>query len=274
MSLTLEQMRPLVWQALSQATQAGAAQPQVTNFSSTVCGLAQHHDLEPERDINNGRLTGGDDRRLRAILFDLQVAGIIVPGIDVSTPTLPWFQVTDHGVQCLAAGQITPYDPSGYLARLQAEIPQLDATVVAYLAECLDCLRRQCLRACAVMLGGAAEQTLLLLIDAVHQAIQDLHAKQRFAQRAIKERNLKRRFDALQATLAPIVPTLPYALSEDLSTKLDGIFVLIRKARNEAGHPAASGPISRDDAHAHLLLFPSYCRRAHDLMAHFALNPI
>lgn len=272
MALTLEQMQSLVWQALAQ--QAGAGQLQVPEFSSTVCNLALSQGLQPERDINTGRFTAGDDRRLRTILFDLQVAGVIVPGTNVEHPMLPWFQTTDHGMQCLAAGPNTPYDPSGYLARLQNDIPQLDATVVAYLSESLDCFRRQCLRASAVMLGGATEQTMDLLIAAVHQAIQDHQAKKSFAKKAINPRGLKHRFDALRARLIAVTPTLPYTLGEDLETNLNGIFALIRKARNDAGHPAAPGSNSREDAHAHLLLFPSYCRRAYALMEHFAQHPI
>lgn len=58
-----------------------------------------------------------------------------------------------------------------------------------------------------------------------------------------------------------------------MELKLDGIFALIRAARNDGGHPTIND-VSRETVHANLLLFPSYCERAYGLIQHLNANAI
>jgi hypothetical protein len=55
--------------------------------------------------------------------------------------------------------------------------------------------------------------------------------------------------------------------------ELSGTFELIRKTRNDAGHPTGR-QISREEAHNLLLLFPQYCLVAYETMKWLALNPL
>ena len=52
-----------------------------------------------------------------------------------------------------------------------------------------------------------------------------------------------------------------------------GIYELIRRTRNDAGHPTGK-QMERYETHALLLLFPTYCRTAHDLMDWLAVNAV
>ena len=66
---------------------------------------------------------------------------------------------------------------------------------------------------------------------------------------------------------------LPVAPKDALDIQLSGVFTLIRYTRNDAGHPTER-EIGRDEAYGNLLLFPQYCKRVYDLIAHFQASPV
>jgi len=219
-------------------------------------------------------LQGMDGVNVRAAVEELIGAGVLVRGYSSQQPNPGIVQPTEFGLSCLQAGAINPYDPDGYLASINAAVPNLDAVAESYLEEGLDCLRRQCHKAAAVMLGGASEAVMLALISAFHDALQNPNQRQQFERHAIKEWQIKKRVDYFRGRLAALPPQfLPHALREDLDIKLDGIFALLRAARNDAGHPNLN-PSTRETVHGNYLLFPSYCTRAYGLIAHFGQNPI
>jgi hypothetical protein len=67
----------------------------------------------------------------------------------------PLFHVTAYGEKVLENGEYQPYDPDGYLQKLQSEIPTVDPVIIRYLEECLSCFRQNLLLSAAVMLGCA-----------------------------------------------------------------------------------------------------------------------
>ena len=61
------------------------------------------------------------------IIWELLVQGVLAPGNRIMGgihTELPHFHVTEYGKQCLEAGDILPYDPEGYLDRLQQLVEQ------------------------------------------------------------------------------------------------------------------------------------------------------
>jgi hypothetical protein len=272
--MTYDQMREQVWAGLRQLRRAPNNRSSLTDLSGLVLRRAREMGQAPIGHPNGNVVGGNDEHLLRVCLAELQVAGIVVYGSASEHPTLPWFQITEYGRTGLDGAEPNPYDPTGYLSGLQQAIPHLDATVVDYLAESLDCFRRQNPLACAVMLGGAAERTLILLIQAVDSALQNAQRKAQFEASAIKEWRLKPRFDALRAELLRIAPLLPRELREDLDLQLDGTFSLIRRARNDAGHPSGTRHIKADQARGALLLFPGFCERCYAIIDHLGQHPV
>lgn len=55
-------------------------------------------------------------------------------------------------------------------------------------------LVRLCNRACAVMIGGASERVMILLIGAFHGALHDQVRRNRFEKEAMKPLSMLRRF--------------------------------------------------------------------------------
>src|SRR5690606_23672106 len=113
------------------------------------------------------------DTRLKEVIWDLILARVLVPGY--SNPSgsesgWPFLSITDHGRTVIVSQEPVPYDPDGYLARLQERTGGLSEAVEAYLAESLTTFRTNCTMASAVMLGAASEMVFLELCDAITQS--------------------------------------------------------------------------------------------------------
>jgi hypothetical protein len=121
------------------------------------------------------------------------------------------------------------------------------------------------------MAGVAAERTLLLLRDAVELALPE---DKRTAFRSKTEgRAIKRVFDEIWNRLNPVHDKLASDLhKEDVRAELSGAFDLIRKTRNDAGHPTKRD-ITREEAHGVLLLFPGFCQIAYRTIGWLRSNP-
>ena len=58
-------------------------------------------------------------------------------------------------------------------------------------------------------------------------------------------------------------------MRESVGVELAGVFELVRKTRNEAGHPTGRS-IEREEAEALLLLFPAYAKTVYALIGWLA----
>ena len=221
-----------------------------------------------ERDMP---LDDADKQTILEIFHDLHIERVIAPGggPHATQGALEWphYWITGYGRKILAETHYSPYDPDGYLAKLVADIPELDSTIVRYTAEALGCLRHGFLFGAAVMLGCAAEKALLELIDAYTCAISNTGRQTQFSEE-LSNRGIKRKFDLFRARLTTVLSSLPPDLQDDLEIMLERAFDLIRRTRNDAGHPVGRD-IHRDAVHANLILFPLYCRRVYGLIEHF-----
>jgi len=184
----------------------------------------------------------------------------------------PVYRLTDYGYQAIKQNDYAPYDPDQYLARLRERIPAVDDVIVRYAAEALACLRANCLLAASVMLGCAAEKAILQLVDAFGNAIKRAADKAAY-DKETRSWVISTKYEALWKRLEPLSPSLPKELRDDLHAKLDQAFDLIRTTRNAAGHPTGK-TVDRETVLANLILFPVYCKRVYDLVAHFAATPV
>ena len=103
---------------------------------------------------------------------------------------------------------------------------------------------------------------MLVLRKSVHAALDSNEKKQRFDDDA--QGSIKRVYDSIWKKLDPVREQMPESLRDSLQVELDGIFGLIRKTRNEAGHPTGRS-IEREEAEALLLLFPTHAKTVFSL---------
>jgi len=279
-----ELIRQLVLEALRR--QLGNLKPRggrehlnVIDIVSQVAQLAYERQLwsppkPPQRPENiRDMLPIVDSIAVRAILWQLIVQGVLVPGVyGDAQSNWPFFFITEYGRTYVEAEAGAPYDPDGYLAHIKEESPNIDDVVLLYLTEGLQCFLRFNYIASAVMVGVAAEKVILNLIDAFASAMSGPSKATTFRHKT-QNATIKTQFDELTKQLYPLRKQLPSELSKDLETYLDGIFNLIRSYRNEAGHPSGN-EIPRQIAYANLQLFRHFSKNVHGLIQYFSNNQV
>jgi hypothetical protein len=150
--------------------------------------------------------------------------------------------LTEWGEEYVRDGQPDVYDPDGYLHGLGQDQP-LDDVERRYLSQASAAFRADLPDAAVVMLGAAGEHLLLRLADAIVAA--DVSGATKIS-KALHGPALTL-LREVQKYLEPRRKSLPRAASESFETDFSGVANLIRRSRNDAGHPALPS-VGRDDS--------------------------
>ncbi|GEP01494.1 hypothetical protein [Methylobacterium haplocladii] len=200
-----------------------------------------------------------DAELLRDVFWDLFRQGYITLGINSSNPGWPFFRLSHFGRNTLAIG--TPHrfhDIAGYVRMLREAAPEISDVAVTYVEEAVASFYAGCMLATAVMLGAAAEAEFIRLTEVAESSV----AHGSTFKGVSNERFIKTRITKFNQALAPLRSSLkPKRDFEDLDTNLTQIQAVIRAARNDAGHPSASPPPSREQAYVNLQLFVPLARQ-------------
>jgi len=188
------------------------------------------------------------------------------------SPNLPFLRATEYGLKCFETGELTAHDPDDYLRRLKEACLSIDDITLLYTGEALDTFRAGNYLASVVMIGVAAESMLLRLVDSVDTALDSAQKRSKFQQETKGRKAKKQHDEVLKRLISPATP-LPAELESVLTQHVGGIYDLIRRTRNDAGHPTGKR-MERDETHALLLLFPKYCKTVHDLLEWLGKNLI
>jgi len=218
-------------------------------------------------------LEKGESALISEIIWTFIIQGILVPGRDDSNRNLPFLRLTDYGRRCMEENKILPHDPDGYLKEFERAVPSADPTIVEYLTEALQCFIHGLNRSAAIMLGGASEKGILLLIDSYAASIADPNKKTTIENQISKASSIFRKYKIFEKEFPALKQKLPQDLSDNVDTLLSGVFSLIRSSRNESGHPASGVSVDRDTNYSHLKLFVPYCQRICGLIGWFQNNP-
>ena len=108
--------------------------------------------------------TVADQQALLTAFGDLFRQGVLGWGYDIGNAHPPFMHLTEIGRRALASLSRDPYNPAGYLAVVR---PLLAAYPVAlsYIEEASKTFLTDCIKASAVMVGGAAEALVLSTRD-------------------------------------------------------------------------------------------------------------
>lgn len=198
------------------------------------------------------RMDARDVELTRDIFWDLFRQGIVILGRDENNDNWPFFRLSHHAKETLS--KQSPYrfhDVNSYLKLVRNEAPDILQETEAYLEEAIDTFYVDCLLACCVMIGVAAEIEFLRMIATgvahpVHGVLfQTIEA----------ERFLRQKITKFQNSF----PSLPKALrdgaGEDTAMHTNAIQSVLRVARNEAGHALAVRPSSREQVYVNLQMF-------------------
>jgi hypothetical protein len=209
---------------------------------------------------------------VREAMWDCLIKRVIVFGMDSSNAEWPWYRLTEQGANAVKAGSPQPYDPDGFLKYFRDGAPGIDPVVVEYITEAVHAFNSGCLRAAAVMLGGASEKLILVLIDTLEAGIQDAAKQTQFGKDIARHWAINYRFTVLQDRLERMAQAkrLTNELNETVRNILPAGFELLRRCRNAAGHPDAPGQVDESTIFFNLRTFTEYARRVLALTDHIA----
>ena len=207
------------------------------------------------------QLAPGDITRLKHVVWDLIIGRVLIPGAPNTDGGWPLLSLTDHGRKVMAGGHPIPYDPDGYLARLQKATGGLSQSAFRYVEEALSTFRTSNYLASTVMLGAASEVLFIELCNAIVGALQDDQQRRAFGDRTAPKKNMADRVRAVTDWLSQKKTQLPPAWQNaERPALINKIADLIRDRRNEAGHPQdPPADRSHEEVYAVLVVFPDYC---------------
>jgi len=192
------------------------------------------------------------------VMWQFIIQFVITPGLNASNPNLPFFRVTDYGQKVLAAQRFIPHDPTGYLRDLQvAAKTTLGKVAIKYLEEALSCFNAGCHMASVLLLGIAAEGVFTNLSQIVRSSLKSATDQQSFDSLPDLVKPQHRWIVDKYSNLSSAIRRKQ--LPESLDITLTALYELIRRQRNELGHPQADPPaISREQAFNFFQMFPGY----------------
>ena len=191
------------------------------------------------------------------VMWRLIIEGVITPGLNSSNPNLPFFRVTSYGEKVLETEHFGPHDPTNYLDRLKGRCQTVfDEVAFGYLEEALRCYTTNCNIAAVLLLGVTAESVFEKLCGVVSPALKDAKERTEFSRLGdhVKPRHrwLVKKYEGLPKSVRRSLP-------ESLDVTLSSLYDLIRRQRNELGHPQEKPPaLDREAAFVYFQLFPEY----------------
>jgi hypothetical protein len=202
-----------------------------------------------------------DEQALLTFFYDLFRIGYLSWGADLANGAPPWFHVTDVGREALAQHSRDPANPDGYLSHLNSRA-SISAVTESYIREGLNTFNAGCLKATAVIVGAAAESLVLDIRDAL---VSKLNLVKASVPKDLTDWRVKRILDGIEAVIKAKQVDVPKPLFERFQANWPAFTHRIRTARNDAGHPISVDPVTADEVHASLLIFPQLASLASEL---------
>ena len=275
MTLTPQIIRPLLLEFL-------AANPE-GQVHTAVEGVGQ---LAVARELIRRDTFGQYERSLlcdhvQMIMWQLLPQGILVWGLGgnmSNNDKYPFYRVTEHGKSALAdVNKPQPYDPDGFLLEFRRLVPCADPILLDYVTEAVRAFNAACYKSAAVMLGAASEKAVLVLCNRFEDAISEPEAKNKFMKDS-SGISISRKFSALKNRLDLMVDAKRFSTHHEIvdtvQHALPAVFELIRRCRNDAGHPDIPSFTDPDTVFLNLRVFTEHARRIYGILSYLDANKV
>lgn len=204
-----------------------------------------------------------DQQALLTVWGDLFRLGVLGWGYDLSNTAPPFMHLTEVGRRTLSNLSRDPYNPAGYLAAVRPLLTT-GSVALSYLEEGVNTFQAGCMKATAVMVGASAES---LVLDVRDTLVARLNAIGAPVSARLTDWRVKTARDAVEAEIEARRTQLDRRLYERFSAYWVAVSDQMRLARNDAGHPVSTDPVTHETVHAALLLFPEFAGLVRDLNA-------
>lgn len=277
-ALDITDIRSLVWAAMKtkwrrRGTTASTYRAHFYDISRSVAELAIQKGTIKDPTIGHVQYTtnvsNNASAKISSVLWSLISQEILM--IDMSETRGCVFDITEYGLQVLAADNPIPHDPDGYLSYLKNEIPNIDDIIFTYISESINAYNHRLYLSATTAIGCASEKAFLLLLDAYILFLPSQKERDSFNNQ--KNRQIKKQLEAFQKSFGGQKGSIDKELTDGIDIVFSGIFELLRQNRNSTGHPTGKS-MSRDRVFASLQLFVSYCKRIYELIDYFKKNAV
>ena len=252
---------------------------EIPNIRTMLLEIIAEKDAYIRKDPSNGSLQQGSilqelQQRLgwsqpielqQAILtswYDLFRNGVLSWGFNLSNTDPPFCHVTVHGQRILENLSRDPGNPNGYMAFLKQNAA-LNPVALSYIEEALRTYNSVCFKASAVMVGAASESLVLAVQESLLKKMDSLGITK---PRDLEDWRMKRVLTAIETAIKQRKQAIPVPLFEAFEAYWPAFTHQIRTARNDSGHPSSISPVTPDNVHASLLIFPELAKLADSLM--------
>lgn len=254
--LTQQEIYRLVLRYLKQQISNPNAQIQMNGIILGVDQEAKYLATK-QRDGVGYYLSEPQHEEVASIVWDLIVQRIIT----ITQQGYPRLRATAYGKKVIEQEGPVPYDPEGYLSSLKTKAPGVNTLSLEYIQEAILCFRGGAYRATAVMLGVASEEIFLDLIRAFESKYSVSLIPQGYKPFSQISNDFRKRFD-------PKKRDLPHEVQNNIEQTLHGIFDLIKKGRDDSGHPTGI-EITRDEVFASFSVLPIYVERVNRIIIQY-----
>lgn len=214
---------------------------------------------------SNSFLTEEERRDVYDILWSYVEAGILRPttGGPRNQSRTAWSELyrTPYGRKVLEGDGPLPEDIAEFLRRFGADAPQLDTTTRFYVEQALRAFRVKLFPSTVVMIGCAAERIMDCLAQALAPKLPPMLRGR--LNKAITDGPLaelwkvfRSQFDSYRFAIFA-----PHGLARSAETGLDGLFLVVKRARDDNGHPTEV-QLSENEVRALLQVFLEHARYA------------
>jgi len=204
-----------------------------------------------------------DQQALLTVWGDLFRLSVLAWGCDLANTAPPFMHLTEVGRRTLSRLSRDPYNPEGYLAAIRPLLIP-GSIALSYLEEGVNTFQAGCLKATAVMVGAAAEA---LVLDVRDTLVTRLNMIDTLVPAKLNDWKVKTIRDAVGVEIEARKAQLDRRLYERFSAFWVAVSDQMRLARNDAGHPVSTDPVTHETVHAALLLFPEFAGLVRDLNA-------
>lgn len=218
-------------------------------------------------------LSASDSDKVNQVVWDLIIERILTIGHNGCNDSWPFLRLTEQGKRVIESGDtIFVYDIDGMLKKLKTTIPDVDPIIVNYFSECLNTYRIDALLASSVMLGCATEKAITLLYDAYANWVKNKFSEKEYQNlEKCQSKVISKKFDTLTNSIKSHTNDIDDALIEDFDLFVNALFAIIRKNRNEAGHPTGKR-VDRDELRSMIYVFTNHCKKIYEYIDYFSKN--
>ncbi|MBT4287257.1 MAG: hypothetical protein HOD92_07940 [Deltaproteobacteria bacterium] len=194
--------------------------------------------------------------QMNEVAWEFHVQGILRPSLEGYQANFQHCKLTYFGKEVIKEESLIPYDPNRFFSSIQETGRNcVDEAALSYLKEALDCYNRKCYLPSVLLLGVASESVFLQFCKIIENNLSDPNGKKTLQDKETWSQKLNWLVEIYRQNKKKIVKNEPSL--NDLDSSLFSLATLIRKQRNELGHPQEYViEISRDKAFMFFVLFP------------------